>query len=93
MVFHLFWPFWNLKFITIANFILFTTKKRVNFATDMKTSAIIRFLILGVLWLALVLMIVLRTERFTLYTLFVIVASAIIIFVPVYKKYVKNDRA
>ncbi|MCC8113680.1 MAG: hypothetical protein LIP03_06725 [Bacteroidales bacterium] len=59
----------------------------------MKTSAIIRFLILGVLWLALVLMIVLRTERFTLYTLFVIVASAIIIFVPVYKKYVKNDRA
>lgn len=59
----------------------------------MKTSAIIRFLILGVLWLALVLMIVLRTERFTPYTLFVIVASAIIIFVPVYKKYVKNDRA
>ncbi|MCD8386434.1 MAG: hypothetical protein LUD17_06020 [Bacteroidales bacterium] len=59
----------------------------------MKTSAIIRFLILGALWLALVLMIVLRTERFTLYTLFVIVASAIIIFVPVYKKYVKNDRA
>lgn len=56
----------------------------------MKSSVIIRFVILGVLWLALVLSIILRTERFTLYTAFVIVASAIIIFVPVYKKYVKN---
>lgn len=56
----------------------------------MKSSVIIRFAILGVLWLALVATIVVRTP-FTLYTAFVIVASAIIIFVPVYKKYVKND--
>ena len=56
----------------------------------MKLSVIIRFAILGVLWLALVAAIVLRSQ-FTLYTAFVIVASAIIIFVPVYKKYVKND--
>lgn len=57
----------------------------------MKLSVIIRFVILGVLWLALVCAIVTRTP-FTLYTAFVIVASAIIIFVPVYKKYVNNDR-
>lgn len=56
----------------------------------MKQSVIIRFAILGVLWLALVITILMRTP-FTLYTAFVIVASAIIIFVPVYKKYVKND--
>ncbi len=56
----------------------------------MKQSVIIRFAILGVLWLALVTAILVRTP-FTLYTVFVIVASAIIIFVPVYKKYVKND--
>lgn len=46
---------------------------------------------MGLMWLMLVGMIVMRAERFTLYTLFVIVASAIIIFVPLYKKYVKND--
>lgn len=56
----------------------------------MKTSIVIRFVILGLLWLALVGMILVRTPKVTLYTLFVIVASAIIIFVPVYKKYVKN---
>lgn len=58
----------------------------------MKASVMIRFAILALLWIALVGMIVFRTEKFTLYTLFVIVASAIIIFVPMYKKYVKNDR-
>lgn len=57
----------------------------------MKTSVILRFVIMGLMWLMLVGMIVMRAERFTLYTLFVIVASAIIIFVPLYKKYVKND--
>lgn len=53
----------------------------------MKTSVILRFAILGILWLGLVLYIVTHA-RFTLYTAFVIVASAIIIFVPMYKKYV-----
>lgn len=53
-----------------------------------KTSVIIRFAILGILWLALVALIVMYTKPFTLYTAFVIVASAIIIFVPMYKKYV-----
>ena len=56
----------------------------------MKTSVILRFVILGLLWLGLVGYIIARTPKFTLYTAFVIVASAIIIFVPIYKKYVKN---
>ncbi len=60
-----------------------------NFAA-MKTSVIIRFVILGLIWAALVLKIILSTQHFTLYTAFVIVASAIIIFVPLYKKYVKG---
>ena len=58
--------------------------------TAMKTSVILRFVILGLLWLGLVVYIVANTPKFTLYTAFVIVASAIIIFVPVYKKYIKN---
>lgn len=59
----------------------------------MSGSVILRFIVLGLLWLALVGTILVRTPKITLYTLFVIVASAIIIFVPVYKKYVKNDNS
>ena len=55
----------------------------------MKTSVIARFVILGLLWLGLVFYILTHTT-FTLYIAFVIVASAIIIFVPMYKKYVKK---
>lgn len=55
----------------------------------MTTSTIIRFVILGLLWLCLVGYIISHTQ-FTLYIGFVIVASAIIIFVPMYKKYVKK---
>lgn len=63
-----------------------------NFAECMKASVIIRFILLGLLWAGLVAWIIIGTPRFTLYTAFVIVASAIIIFVPVYKKYVKNAK-
>lgn len=56
---------------------------------NVKTSVIVRFAILGVLWLVLVCYILFRT-KVTLYTLFIIVASAIIVFVPMYKKYVKR---
>ena len=55
----------------------------------MKTSVVLRFAILGLLWLGLVVYILTHT-RFTLYIGFVIVASAIIIFVPMYKKYIKK---
>jgi len=55
----------------------------------MNTSVILRFVVLGLLWLGLV-GYILTHARFTLYIAFVIVASAIIIFVPMYKKYVKK---
>ena len=55
----------------------------------MNPSVIVRFVILGLLWLGLVCYIVAHT-RMTLYTVFVIVASAIIIFVPMYKKYIRK---
>lgn len=54
------------------------------------TANIIRFTILGVLWVLLAGYILLHSRPITLYTIFIIVASWIIIFVPVYKKYVKN---
>lgn len=54
-----------------------------------KSAVIVRFVILGLLWLGLVGYIVAHAPL-TLYTCFVIVASAIIIFVPMYKKYVKK---
>lgn len=57
----------------------------------MNTSVIIRFVILGALWLAVVALL-LSTRPLTPYLAFVIVASAIIVFVPMYKKYVKNDK-
>lgn len=57
----------------------------------MKTSVIIRFVILGLIWLALSATVLLR-GGVTLYNLFVVAAAAIIIFVPMYKKYVKNDK-
>lgn len=56
-----------------------------------KTGIIIRFAILGAIWLALVAAIILRTQKFTLYQAFVIVASGIIVFVPMYKKYIQKD--
>lgn len=56
----------------------------------MKTSVIARFAILGLLWAGLVFVILTRAG-ITPYNLFVVFASAIIIFVPMYKKYVKND--
>ena len=46
-------------------------------------------MILGVLWLAVVALL-LSTRPLTPYLAFVIVASAIIVFVPMYKKYVKK---
>lgn len=58
----------------------------------MKTSIIIRMLLLFVAWAVTVWMLVASTPRFTPYLAFVIVASAIIVFVPVYKKYIKNGK-
>ncbi len=58
----------------------------------MKSSVIFRFVVLGLLWLMLVIWVVMASKPFTLYTAFVIVASGIIVFVPMYKKYIKNGK-
>ncbi|MDE6109890.1 MAG: hypothetical protein K2L99_02445 [Muribaculaceae bacterium] len=57
----------------------------------MKTTTAAGLALLFLLWLGLVALIIKGTERFTLYTAFVIVASGIIIFVPLYRKYFKED--
>ncbi len=53
----------------------------------MKTSVILRFVVLGCLWLALVAFILLHA-KINFFTIFAIAASGIIVFVPLYKKYV-----
>lgn len=56
-----------------------------------KGGVIWRFVVLGLLWVLLV-GYLLTHAHITLYTIFVIIASAIIIFVPMYKKYIKGKR-
>jgi|GEM_PF-161648 hypothetical protein len=62
----------------------------------MKPSTVIRFLIIGALWLGTCVWFVLRLKAsgtpLTLVSLFPLVASAFIVFVPLYKKYVKNGQ-
>lgn len=58
----------------------------------MKVSIIIRFVLLFVAWIATVGILIASTPTITPYIVFVIVASAIIVFVPMYKKYVKGGK-
>lgn len=55
------------------------------------TSEKIRFGFLAVLWVALCYLVV-ASQPFTLWTAFVIVASGIVVWVPLYKKYIKQIR-
>lgn len=55
----------------------------------MNISVILRFVVLGLLWLGLA-GYILTHAQITLYTIFVLIASAIIIFVPMYKKYIRK---
>ncbi len=57
----------------------------------LKKSTAAGLALLLLLWLGLVALIIARTPKFTLYTAFVIVASGIIIFVPIYRKYFKGN--
>jgi len=66
-------------------------KIRCNFAL-MKTTIIIRIALLFVAWLVTVCLLIVSNKQFTPYMAFVIVASAIIVFVPVYKKYIRNGK-
>ena len=56
----------------------------------MNSGQAIRFGFIAALWLALCYLLLSRTQSITPMTVFTIVASGIIVFVPLYKKYVKN---
>ena len=62
----------------------------------MKTSVVIRFVIVGLLWAlccgVLIARMIAAGTPITLITVFPIVASGICIFVPLYKKYIRNDK-
>lgn len=62
----------------------------------MKISVVVRFLIVGLIWAGVCGILVARMMAdgtpFNLVTLFPIVASGIIVFVPLYKKYIRNDK-
>ena len=62
----------------------------------MKMSVVIRFLIIGLIWAGACAMLVARMvadgTAFNLLTIFPILASGIIVFVPLYKKYIRNDK-
>lgn len=57
----------------------------------MDTSTKIRFGFIAVLWLFLCYQAIL-SQPFTLWTAFVIIASGIVVWVPLYKKYIKNGK-
>lgn len=58
-------------------------------------AVIVRFAIIGVIWLGLCGWFVARVlatgERVTFLTIFPLLASGIVVFVPLYKKYVRKD--
>lgn len=54
---------------------------------------IIRFCFIAALWLAICILLISTSTRITLYTIFVIVASGIVVFVPLFKKYRRDESA
>ncbi len=56
----------------------------------MNTNQIIRFTCILLLWLGLCWLLLTRAARIDFMVLFTIVASGIIVFVPLYKKYVRK---
>lgn len=58
---------------------------------QMDASTKIRFGFIAALWLALVWLVV-ASQPFTLWTLFIITVSGIVVWVPLYKKYIKNGK-
>lgn len=60
----------------------------------MKLSVIIRFIIIGALWIGVCAYYIVRLRavgsEINLLTLFPLIASGVIVFVPLYKKYVRN---
>lgn len=58
---------------------------------QMKGAILVRFICVLLLWLLLCFLL-LSQRTFTLWTLFVIIASGIIIFVPLYKKHIRHGK-
>lgn len=58
----------------------------------LKSTDILRLIFITLLWLVLCYMLVVTSKPLTLRTLFIIVASGIVVFVPLYKKYVRNNK-
>lgn len=58
----------------------------------MTTGNWIRFACIFGLWIFLVYIVLTRSARIDFMVIFAIVASGIIVFVPLYKKYVKNKK-
>jgi len=56
----------------------------------MTTGNMIRFACILLLWVCLCWLLLTRTARIDAMTIFTIVASGIIVFVPLYKKYVRK---
>lgn len=53
---------------------------------------IFRFACVALLWLALCAILLTRVERVDFMTVFAILASGIVVFVPLYKKYMRNRK-
>lgn len=62
----------------------------------MRMSVVLRFLIIGLIWAGacgvLLSRMIAEGTAINLMTLFPIIASGIIVFVPLYKKYIRNDK-
>lgn len=58
----------------------------------MNTGNIIRFLFIAALWLFLVYVLLEQSTVIGFKTIFTIVASGIVVFVPLYKKYVEKGK-
>lgn len=56
----------------------------------MKGTQLFRFACIAALWVLLCYFVLRLTPQITFMTVFMIVASGIIVFVPLYKKYIKN---
>ncbi len=57
----------------------------------MDSTTAIRFVFIAALWLILCFLVI-TTQPFTLRVLFIIVASGIVVWVPLYKKYIRNGK-
>lgn len=57
----------------------------------MKTSVIIRFIFIAILWLILCYLMI-KGRGFNFWTLFVMMTSGVVVFVPLYKKYVRDGK-